>query len=126
LLLDTCTFLWLATGDVALSSGARASIAEPLNDVYLSSISAWEVAIKYQLGRLPLPVPPERYVPERRVALHLEELEFDEAAACHTHLLPQLHRDPFDRALVAQAIVQGLTLLTPDPAIRRYPVPTLW
>jgi PIN domain nuclease of toxin-antitoxin system len=126
LLLDTCTFLWLATDDPAMSASAKDVIADPLNDVYLSSISAWEIAIKFRLGRLPLPVPPERYVTDRRLALRIDDLAFDEAAACHTHLLPLLHRDPFDRALVAQAIVCGLTVLTPDGLIRSYPVPTLW
>lgn len=126
LLVDSCTFLWLAADSPELSDKARASCTDPANDVYLSAVSAWEIAIKYRLGRLPLPAPPPIYVPSRREWLGLERLDLDEAAAAHTSLLPELHRDPFDRALVAQAIVNGLTLVTPDPLLRAYPAPTLW
>ena len=126
ILVDTCVFLWLAMDSPQLSAGARAACGDPANDVYLSAISAWEIAIKFQLGRLPLPAPPQEYVPSRREWLGLERLDLDEASAAHTHLLPALHRDPFDRALVAQAIVNGLTLATPDPLVRVYPVPTMW
>ncbi|GMV39341.1 MAG: hypothetical protein AMXMBFR64_10570 [Myxococcales bacterium] len=126
LLVDTCTFLWLAADDPSLSTLARSACANPHNDVYLSAISAWEISIKYRLGRLPLPVPPSSYVPDRRRWLQLEECAFDERAAGHTHLLPDIHRDPFDRALVAQALVLGLTIVTPDPLIQAYPALTLW
>ncbi|MDX9999786.1 MAG: type II toxin-antitoxin system VapC family toxin [Polyangia bacterium] len=126
LLVDTCTFLWLAADDAALSPAARAACIDPANEVFLSAVSAWEIAIKHHLGRLPLPVPPPLYVTSRRQWLGLEPLDLDEVAAAHTHLLPDLHRDPFDRALVAQAILNGLTLVTPDPLIRAYPAPTLF
>lgn len=126
ILVDTCVFLWLAADDPRLSAAAKAACADPANDAYLSAVSAWEIAIKFRLGRLPLPVPPQEYVPGRRAWLGLERLDFDEVSAAHTHLLPDLHRDPFDRAIVAQAIVNGLTIATPDPLLRAYPVPTLW
>jgi PIN domain nuclease of toxin-antitoxin system len=126
LLVDTCTFLWLAADDPQLSTAAKAACIDPVNDVFLSAISAWEIAIKYGLGRLPLPEPPQIYVPARRRWMRLERLDFDEMAAAHTHLLPDHHRDPFDRALVAQAIVHGMMIATPDPGIAAYPAPTLW
>jgi len=126
ILLDTCTFLWWATGDRRLSEAAFGLVVDPGNDVYLSAVSAWEIALKHRLGRLPLPEVPETYVPDRRARLGVEPLPFDETAACHTRLLPDLHRDPFDRALTAHALVNGLVLLTPDQAIRQYPVRTLW
>lgn len=126
LLVDTCTFLWLAADARELSSPAKAACTDPSNDLYLSAISAWEIAIKFHLGRLPLPLPPQEYVTSRREWLGLERLDFDEAAAAHTHLLPDLHNDPFDRALVASALVNGLVLVTPDPLIRAYPAPTMW
>ena len=126
LLLDTCTFLWLAADDPELSEAARTACRSPGNEVYLSSLSAWEIAIKHRLGRLPLPEPPPQYVSSRRAWLQLIPLAFDEAAAGHDALLPALHRDPFDRGLVSQAILGGMTLVTPDPAIGRYPAPTLW
>lgn len=126
LLVDTCTFLWLAADDPQLSEKARAGCRNPGNEVYLSALSAWEIAIKHRLGRLPLPEPPPQYVASRRAWLQLRPLPFDEACAAHDALLPRLHRDPFDRGLVSQAILNGLTLVTPDPAIASYPAPTLW
>ena len=125
-LLDTCTFLWWATGDKRLPPDVRDYVTDPDNDVYLSAVSAWEISLKHRLGRMPLPEVPEVYVPDRRRRLGIEPLPFDEIAACHTRLLPDHHRDPFDRALVAQAIVEGLVLLTPDDAVRCYPVRTQW
>ena len=103
LLVDTCVFLWLAADDPQLSKVARASCANPQNSVYLSALSAWEIAIKHQLGRLPLPILPHTYVVSRRNWLGLEPLSFDEESALHVIRLPQHHRDPFDRGLVAQA-----------------------
>jgi len=125
-LLDTCTFLWSVEGGAAISELARAALADPANDVYLSSVSAWEIAVKHALGRLPLPEPPGKYVPSQRRARGIEPLALDEEAALHLSRLPPVHRDPFDRMLVCQALVAGLTMVTPDPDIARYPVRTLW
>ena len=126
LLLDTCTFLWLATDDPQLSETARRNCRSPANEVFLSALSAWEIAIKHRLGRLPLPEPPTRYVISRRQWLELEPLAFDELCAAHDGLLPAHHRDPFDRGLVSQAILGGMTIVTPDAVIARYPAATLW
>ena len=126
LLLDTCTFLWSIEGGASISEAARAALAEPANAVYLSSVSAWEIAAKHALGKLPLPEAPERYVPGQRRARGIDPLPLDEEAALHLSRLPVLHRDPFDRMLICQALIGGLTLVTPDPDIARYPVRTLW
>ena len=126
LLLDTCTFLWSIEGGAAISETARAALTEATNAVYLSSVSAWEIATKHALGKLPLPEAPEKYVPAQRRARGIEPLPLDEEAALHLARLPALHRDPFDRMLICQALIGGLTLVTPDPDIGRYPVRTLW
>ena len=126
LLLDTCTFLWIVGGAPELSVRARQAFADPANDVYLSAASAWEIAVKHRLGRLPLPETPDRFVPRARDAHGIDRLDIDEAAALHVSKLPDLHRDPFDRILVAQALLGGLVLVTPDEALRQYPAPTLW
>lgn len=126
LLVDTCTFLWLAADDSELSGAARSACRDPANEVYLSALSAWEIAIKHRLGRLPLPLSPRQYVSSRREWLGLEPLPFDECAAALDARLPPLHADPFDRGLVSQAILNGMTIVTPDEAIACYPAPILW
>lgn len=126
LLLDTCTFLWVLAGSGQLSTGARAAFRNPTNEVFLSAASVWEIVVKHRLGRLPLPTPPDVFVPAQRAAHGIEPLAIDEEAALHIARLPDLHRDSFDRMLVAQALVGGLTLVTPDETIRRYAVHTLW
>ena len=126
LLLDTCTFLWLVSDDPRLPLRARAACRAPSNAVYLSALSVWEITIKHRLGRLPLPESPESFVTGRRQRLQIEPLPFDERDVAHDLLLPPHHRDPFDRGLVSQAILRGLTIVTPDPWIARYPAPVLW
>ena len=126
ILLDTCTFLWLAAEPERLSPEASSAFEDAGNEVYLSCVSAWELATKHALGRLSLPDPPQTYVPALRRRLGVASLELDEEASLHVALLPELHRDPFDRMLVSQAILHGMTLLTPDRAIARYPARTLW
>jgi len=109
-----------------VSEAVRAMAADPANDLFLSAVSAWEITIKHGLGRLPLPESPDAWVSDRRRRMGIDSLALNEAAATHVAKLPALHRDPFDRALVAQAIVGGLTLLTPDESVRAYPALTLW
>jgi PIN domain nuclease of toxin-antitoxin system len=104
----------------------REAIADPAKEVFLSPVSTWEIAIKHALGRLPLPEPPDRFVPAQRAAHGVESLPLDEDSTLQLPRLPTLHRDPFDRMLVCQGIVHGLVLTTPDEEIRRYPVRTFW
>lgn len=125
-LLDTCTFLWIVAGAADLSRRARELFSDPGNTVRLSAVSGWEISVKHSLGRLPLPDPPGQFVPEMRERHGIEPLPLDEASALHLSLLPDLHRDPFDRMLICQALVHGLVLLTPDRLIQRYPVRTEW
>jgi len=125
LLLDTCTFLWLAGGS-SLSDEAAAAIRDPSNDVFLSAVSVWEIATKHRAGRLPLPEPPERLIPTERRLRGVAALAFDEASALQVMRLPLLHRDPFDRMLISQTIALGLAIVTPDPLISQYPVRVIW
>jgi PIN domain nuclease of toxin-antitoxin system len=125
LLLDTCTFLWLAAGE-SLSPTSAAAIRDPSNDVFLSAVSAWEIAIKNANGQLPLPEPPERLIPTERRLRCITPLLLDEDASFQLARLPQLHRDPFDRMLICQAIVHGLAIVTPDPLITQYPIRVVW
>jgi PIN domain nuclease of toxin-antitoxin system len=126
LLLDTCTFLWIVSGDKRLSEEAARLFAAPDNDVLLSAASAWEIAVKHRLRKLPLPDDPRRFGPRERERHRIGPLPITEAHALATRALPDHHRDPFDRLLVAQSVAEGAPILTPDPLIARYPVQTLW
>ena len=126
LLLDTCTFLWVVRGDAHLSTDAMALFRDPANEVWLSSVSAWEIAVKHQLGKLPLADAPGVYVPRERQRHGIDSLPVTEADTLMLEKLPPLHADPFDRLLICQAIQQGLVLLTPDPMVHRYPVAVRW
>jgi len=126
ILLDTVTFLWAVTGAPELSNDARELFEDPDNEIYLSSVSTWEIAIKHSLGKLPLPEPPAKFVPIQRKQHDIDSLPLNEEATLYLTRLPVLHRDPFDRMLVCQAVVQHLVILTPDELINQYPVRTIW
>jgi len=126
LLLDTCTFLWLNSGLSRVSPLVQGLCADRDNELYLSVVSAWEIALKQIAGRLPLPEPAAQYVPSRREANGIASLDLCEEAVLQLPKLPPLHTDPFDRMLICQAIAHGLAILTPDACIARYPVRVLW
>ena len=126
LLLDTCTFLWIALNTPQLSATALRLFRDPDNQVYLSAASAWEIAIKAGQGRLSLPHAAGRFITAQRLLHQIESLAISEEAALQTKRLPQIHRDPFDRILVCQSIVHGMTILTPDQAISQYPARVVW
>ena len=125
-LLDTCVFLWVISGASDLSSRACEVFQNPDNEVFLSSVSVWEIVVKHSLGRLPLPEPPGRFIQQMRVAHGIEPLPLDEDAVLYLHRLPRLHKDPFGRMIICQAIHGNMTILTPDRAILQYPVATVW
>jgi len=123
LLLDTHALIWALEAPRRLPGWLRAAIEDPENEVFASAASAWEIAIKQSLGKLPLPRA------DFLETLHrsgLVELPITARHADGTRSLPPLHRDPFDRMLVAQAQAEGLSLVSRDPAIRRYQVTVLW
>ena len=125
-LLDTVTFIWMAEGHSKLSAGAQSLISDASNELFLSAASAWEIAVKHDLGRLALRVPPDEYVSQQRQLHRIESLSIDEAATLQSAKLPDVHRDPFDRILISQAILAGMAIVTPDRLIRMYPVRTVW
>jgi PIN domain nuclease of toxin-antitoxin system len=124
ILLDTHVFLWLHTDPERL--GEHLTLLEDQrSELLVSAASSWEIAIKYGLGRLALPEPPERYVPERLRLMGAKPLAIEHRHALAVAGLPRLHRDPFDRLLVAQAGLLDTAILTADPQIVQYPVRTL-
>lgn len=126
LLLDTVTFLDSALAPQDISARARALIIDPGNDLYISTVSYWEVAIKYSIGKLALPESPDSFMRKIREKLGAELLPLDEESALHVVRLPMIHRDPFDRILICQAMVNGMIFLTSDSRISQYPVRTAW
>ena len=123
LLLDTHAFVWFLVESKRIPGRLMATLIDPAHTVHVSAVSVWEVAIKSGLGKLSLPL-------ERLEAI-IDDAGFGELPVIFAHALevrhlPLLHRDPFDRLLIAQARHERLTLVTRDPDIRRYPVDTLW
>jgi PIN domain nuclease of toxin-antitoxin system len=125
ILLDTHIFLWHVTADSRLSISFRDAIEDPANEVYLSAASIWEAVIKHALGKLPLPQPPAEYLPQQRQAHNIAALPIDEGAFGQLAHLPSLHRDPFDRVLIAQTLQHGLQIASVDPAVLAYGMPHL-
>jgi len=125
LLLDTHVFLWYISIDPRLPATFQSAIREPSNDVYLSAVSIWEAVVKHALGKLPLPAPPSDYLPRQREAHGIAALPIDEEAMRHLAGLPAIHRDPFDRMLVAQALQYGLTIVAVDSEVAAYPIARL-
>jgi PIN domain nuclease of toxin-antitoxin system len=121
LLLDTHVFLWLQTSPDRLGEHLSL-VADASNELAVSAASSWEIAIKHEIGRLQLPEEPDRYVPSRIRMIGARALPIEHSHALAVAALPALHRDPFDRLLVAQAQLEGMTILTADEAIARYPV----
>lgn len=121
ILLDTHIFLWFISGDSQLSTHVCNAIRNPNNEVYLSAVSVWEATVKYQLGKLPLPKHPEIYLPRQRELHQIVSLALDESSVVQLRM-PLLHRDPFDRMLICQALQNRLTIATVDAAVRAYPV----
>ena len=122
LLLDTHVFLWYITADSRLPASFQHAICDPDNRVYLSVASIWEAEVKYRLGKLPLPSQPSDYLPMQRKAHGIAALPIDEEAIPHLATLPQIHRDSFDRILIAQALQHQLVIVTVDAEVSAYPV----
>lgn len=119
--------MWWFLDPGKLAAGPRGAIGAPSSEVYLSAASAWELSIKHALGKLELPEPPRAYVPKRMAAQAMTSLPVLQTHALHVATLPPHHTDPFDRLLVAQAMLEGLTLVTADPLLLPYVgVEILW
>ena len=120
LLLDTHVWLWMVVDPDKLPPHLAALLSDRDNELLLSAASAWEIAIKYGIGKLPLPEPPSVFLPPRLLRDGVVPLPIEHAHALVMAGLPAHHSDPFDRLLVAQAQVEGLTLATVDPLVLRY------
>lgn len=125
-LLDTHTFLWWITDDNRLSSSAREIITNGDNELFLSAAAGWEIAIKAQLGRIKLPKEPHSFIAEQLRLNSIQSIPIHMSHALHIYSLPNHHRDPFDRMIVAQAQLEDLAILTMDSQIARYEIKVIW
>jgi PIN domain nuclease of toxin-antitoxin system len=125
-LLDTEVWLWSLSEPDRLNAKTRNLLARGAEELFLSAASSWEIAIKFALGKLPLPEPPASYVPKRMEAQGIRALAVEHSHALRVSTMPQYHKDPFDRLLIAQAEAEGLTILTADAAFREYGVKLHW
>lgn len=125
-LLDTHVFLWWAGDDPRLPDRVRELVQNTANTVYLSAASGWEIAIKLGIGKLHLPTPPEVVIAELLNADAIQALPVSMTHALHVLSLPLLHRDPFDRLIIAQSQLERLPIVTSDPQIAQYPVEVIW
>jgi len=126
LLLDTHTFLWWLNGDAALSSAAQAAISDRASEVHLSAASAWEIATKFRLGKLPGAAAVAADVAGAAAAQGFQELPISLRHGEKAGALPGPHRDPFDRMLIAQAMLEDLAIVSNDEAFDAYGVRRLW
>jgi len=125
-LLDTHAFLWWITDDDSLSNRAREIIRDGRNELFLSAASGWEIAIKAGIGRLDLQGEPEKLIPEQMLLNEIQGLPVQMSHALHVHALPEHHRDPFDRMLVAQCQLEEMPIITSDPQIAEYEIEVVW
>lgn len=125
-LLDTCTLLWMDSSSEKISKLAQSVLVDSQNKLYLSSVSVWEIAHKNSLGKLPLWGSVDEVLQAVVEEFEIGAIGFESSDARERSSISILHKDPFDLMLICQAQNRGLTLVTPDPAIKRYPIPVLW
>lgn len=126
LILDTHAFLWWIVDSPQLPSRVRDVMRNPANELFLSVASAWEIAIKVNLGRLRLPDRPDRFIPGQLMKNAIEPLPVEMSHALHVSRLPAIHRDPFDRIIIAQSILEKMPVVTRDSDIAKYKIKTVW
>ena len=125
-LLDTSTFLWASVGASQLSPTARLLISDPTAELLVSFASIWEMQIKHSLNKLPLPLPANTFAAEALKQLKAEVLFPTLAHLGALYQLPNHHRDPFDRLIIAQALTENMPLISPDAMLSKYPLQVLW
>jgi len=125
-LLDTIVWLWSVGPSKTIGTAGLEILASREEEIYLSAASSWEIAIKTRLGKFQLPEPPGRYVPKRLIDQDIRSLPINQDHSLKVYDLPLHHSDPFDRIIIAQAIVEDMVVLTSDRVFEKYPIDVVW
>ena len=125
-LLDTCVFIWLVQAPSEISGKARKALDNPESELWLSHASVWEVNLKHLAGKLTLPEKPRLWFSRQMAIWGIKDQPLDLESLYLSSELPPLHKDPFDRLVVAQAIIHDAVLVSPDPILRKYGATVLW
>jgi len=125
-LLGTVVWLWSVSDVENIGVAGQTILADKDAELYLSTASTWEIAIKAQIGKSTLPEPPPRYIPKRLAEQNIQALTINQIHALKVYDLPLHHRDPFDRIIIAQAMVEEMVVLTSDRDFGKYPVQVVW
>jgi len=125
-LLDTHAFLWFVSDDSRLSPRARSIIKDRNQEVYFSAASAWEMSIKIRLGRLTIEEELETFIVKQLAENNFSTLSITVLHSLYTSKLPEIHKDPFDRMIIAQSKLENMSLISKDKNIKKYKVPMVW
>lgn len=125
-LLDTHVFLWWIVDDPQITEKVRKLITDGDNELFYSAASCWEIAIKAQLGKIDLPKKPDIFISDQLATNAVQSMPILASHALHVCNLPDFHKDPFDRMIIAQAQLEGLPLITSDPLMAKYDVKIIW
>jgi len=125
-LLDTAVWLWSLRSPELIGGEGRQILELGEEEIYLSAVTSWEISIKMRLGKLDFPGPPAQHVPRFMAKQSLRPLSVNHSHAAKVYDLPAHHADPFDRMLIAQALIEDMVILTSDRAFRKYSAQLLW
>lgn len=126
ILLDTCTFIWLASDPGQLGPAAKAALEDPHKERFLSLATVWEIVLKHNTGKLPLPRLPEEWIEEQARIQDITILNLERSVIYRSGKLPPVHRDPFDRMIAADSLIHKMPILTPDGPYREYGCEVIW
>ncbi len=126
ILLDTCAFIWLASDPGQLGPAAKAALEDPHKERFLSLASVWEIVLKYNTGKLPLPRMPEVWIEEQARIQDITILNLERGVIYKSGKLPSIHRDPFDRMIASDSLFHKMPILTPDGPYREYGCQVVW
>jgi PIN domain nuclease of toxin-antitoxin system len=126
ILLDTCAFIWLASDPGQLGPAAKAALEDPHKERFLSLASVWEIVLKYNTGKLPLPRMPEVWIEEQARIQDITILSLERGVIYKSGTLPSIHRDPFDRMIASDSLFHKMPILTPDGPYHEYGCQVIW